>query len=250
MEGYRSDTYGDAFADVYDEWYRGLGDVESMVRLIADEALTATGEAAKRVLELGVGTGRLALPLAVAGFDVTGVDTSNAMLERLRLADPGRRVTLIHGDMVDDLPAGPFAAVLAAYNTFFNLESVERQRQLFCEVTARLVDGGCFVVEAFVPDEPPRSGSNVSVRSLTADRVVLSATITDPVTQRAEGQFIELTEANGVRLRPWSIRYATPAQLDEMALAAGLTLGARYADTNRTPFDESSHHHVSIYRRP
>jgi len=249
VEGYRSDTYGDAFADVYDEWYRGLGNVGSLVRLIGEETLTPCGETPKTVLELGVGTGRLALPLADAGFDVTGVDTSSAMLDRLRRADPGGRVAVIQGDMVDDLPAGPFAAALAAYNSVFNLETADRQRQLFAEVAARLTDEGCLVIEAFVPDDPPRRGGDLTIRSLTADRVVLSATVSDPSTQRAEGQFIELTEAGGVRLRPWSIRYASPAQLDEMAAAAGLTLAARHADTDRAVFDDESHHHVSIYRR-
>lgn len=257
MEGYRSDSYGDAFADVYDDWYRDLGDVASLVRLIEQETATETETATAvdatvppaRVLELGVGTGRLAVPLADAGFEVVGVDISAAMLERLRGADPERRVTVVHGDMVDDLPAGPFAAVLAAYNVVFNLETAERQRQLFEQVRARLTDQGCFVVEAFVPDDPPRAGGDLTLRSLTAERVVMSATVSDPQTQRAEGQFIELTEAGGVRLRPWSIRYATPQQLDEMAAAAGLTLASRYADTDRTPFDERSHHHVSIYRK-
>ena len=248
MEGYRSDTYGNAFADVYDEWYRGLGDIGSLVGLM-DEETPSTGETPRKVLELGVGTGRLALPLADAGFDVTGVDASTAMLDRLLVADPEHRITVVHGDMVDDLPAGPFTAVLIAYNTIFNLETADRQRRLFAEAAARLTDDGCFVVEAFVPDDPPRSGAELMVRSLCADRVVLSATITEPSTQRAEGQFVELTEAGGVRLRPWSIRYTTPAQLDEMAAAGELVLAARYADTDRTPFDDSSRHHVSIYRR-
>lgn len=249
VEGYRSDTYGDAFADVYDEWYRGLGEVGSLVRLVAEETGMRDGDGPAKALELGVGTGRVAIPLADTGFDVTGVDTSSAMLDRLRSADPAGRVGVVHGDMVDDLPAGPFAVALVAYNTVFNLETAERQRRLFVEVAVRLSDEGCLVIEAFVPDDPPRSGGDITIRSLTVDRVVLSATVTDPQTQRAEGQFIELTEAGGVRLRPWSIRYATPAQLDEMAAAAGLRLAARYADAERTPFDDGSRQHVSIYRR-
>ncbi len=248
MEGYGSDTYGDAFADVYDEWYRDLGDVGALVRLIVEEAGTSDSDKPTKVLELGVGTGRVAVPLADAGFDVTGLDTSIAMLNRLLGTDPDGRITVVHGDMVDDLPAGPFTVALVAYNTVFNLETAERQRRLFVEVAARLTDHGCLVIEAFVPDDPPRSGGDVTIRSLAADRVVLSATVNDPLTQRAEGQFIELTEAGGVRLRPWSIRYATPAQLDDMAATAHLTLAARYADTDRTQFDDGSRQHVSIYR--
>lgn len=249
MEGYRSDSYGEAFADVYDEWYRGIGDVQSLVRLITEETATVRNDSPARVLELGVGTGRLAVPLADAGFDVTGVDSSTAMLERLRQADPQRRVTIVHGDMVHGVPEGPFDVVLVAYNTIFNLLTADRQRQLFVEVASRLAGDGCLVIEAFVPDDPPRSGSDVSVRSLTTERVVLSVTVSDPVSQRAEGQFIELSESGGVRLRPWSILYATPSQLDAMAADAGLALCARHADTNRAPFDTDAHQHVSIYRQ-
>ena len=86
-------------------------------------------------------------------------------------------------------------------------------------VAAALVAGGRFVVEAFVPPEPDHTGAArrsgvVGVRSLSADRVVLSIDTTDPAAQRSEGQYVEFTEAGGVRLRPWSIRWSTPAQLD------------------------------------
>jgi len=148
--------------------------------------------------------------------------------------------------MVDDLPPGPFDVVLVAYNTLFNVESAVRQERLFLSVAERLAPGGSFVVEAFVPDAT-RVGSHVEVRSLSADRVVLSASVNDPAEQRAAGQFIELTESGGVRLRPWSIRYAPPAQLDAMAASAGLALRERYEDVARTPFTADSASHVSVY---
>ena len=98
--------------------------------------------------------------------------------------------------MVDDLPDGPFDVVFVAYNTLFNLADRDRQAGCFAAVADRLAPGGRFVVEAFVPDDPPRDGPAVAVRSMTADRgraVGLRSTI--PPTQRAEGQFVELTEA-------------------------------------------------------
>ncbi|HEY3485141.1 MAG TPA: class I SAM-dependent methyltransferase [Ilumatobacteraceae bacterium] len=244
MQGYDRSSYGDAFADVYDEWYEGISDVPSSVRDLA--ALAGGG----RVLELGVGTGRLAIPLAATGLEVHGVDTSAAMLDRLREKDPDGSVIAHLGDMVDDLPDGPFTLAFVAYNTLFNLTESERQARCVEEVAARLSPGGHFVVEAFVPEDPPRRGSDISVRSLSADRLVLSASLHDPDAQRAEGQFVELTAAGGVRMRPWSIRYATPAQLDEMAAGAGLTLTARWRGFDDHVFDEHSEHHVSVYARP
>ena len=244
VQGYDRSSYGDAFADVYDEWYQGVSDVPSSVR---DLAALADGG---RVLELGVGTGRLAIPLAATGLEVHGVDASTAMLDRLREKDPAGRVVAHRGDMVDDLPEGPFALAFVAYNTFFNLTEPERQARCVEEIATRLAPGGHFVIEAFVPEEPPRRGSDISVRSLAADRLVLSASLHDPDAQRAEGQFVEITEAGGVRMRPWSIRYATPGQLDEMAAHAGLALSARWRGFDDHTFDEHSERHVSVYTRP
>lgn len=240
MRGYHSSSYGDAFADVYDDWYRDLGDVDATVALVA--AATGGGH----VLELGVGTGRLAIPLARHGLRVTGIDSSEKMLERLASNDPDRTVSTVVGDMVDDLPAGPFDGVLAAYNTLFNLLDAERQQACFDEVARRLRPGGAFVVEAVVPQ--PHTGSQVSVRTISADRVVLSASVHDAARQRADGQFVELTETGGVRLRPWAIRWAEPAELDQMAERSGLRLDERWADFDRSPFDASSERHVTVYR--
>lgn len=244
MRGYDERSYGEGFADVYDDWYRSVSDVDATVALMV--SLAGPGG---RVLELGVGTGRLAVPMAAAGLAVTGVDSSPAMLARLTARDRSGAVEVVCGDMVEGLPDGPFDAVLVAYNTIFNLLDVATQQRCFATVAERLVPGGAFVVEAFVPDVATQAATptDVSVRSMAVDRVVLSVTVNTPEDQRAEGQFVELTEAGGVRLRPWSIRWATPAQLDAMAAAAGLTLADRWEDTAMAPFDDTSTAHVSVY---
>ncbi|MDJ0768829.1 MAG: class I SAM-dependent methyltransferase [Ilumatobacter sp.] len=244
MEGYGSSSYGDAFADVYDEWYRGISDVDTTVAVLAE--LAGDGP----LLELGVGTGRLALPLArTTGVAVVGIDTSRAMLDLLAERDRDGTVDVIVGDMVRDLPDGPFTMAFVAYNTLFNLLGDGEQRACFAAVADRLVPGGRFVVEAFVPEDPPRRGDHLEIRELTATCVVLSASVHHPDDQTAEGQFIELTEAGGVRLRPWSVRYATPAQLDEMAAAAGLELEHRWSGFERSAFDDDASRHVSTYRK-
>jgi SAM-dependent methyltransferase len=248
MLGYNSTSYGTGFADVYDDWYGNVTDVAATVSRMVE--LVGLVGPTSPVLELGAGTGRLAIPLAKAGLGVTAIDSSQEMLDQLHTLDPDGSVTVVHGDMVEDLPDGPFAAVLIAYNTIFNLLGNGAQQACFSAVAARLAPNGVFVVEAFVPESDTPAGSDVSVRSMAVDRVVLSVSQTSPSNQQAEGQFIEITEAGGVRLRPWSVRWATPEQLDAMAIAAGLVLDARQADMAGTPFDSESTQHVSVYRRP
>ncbi len=251
MKNYDDSSYGDAFADVYDDWYADVSDIEATVSTLRQ--LGGSG----RYLELGVGTGRLALALAATGAQVTGIDTSLAMLDRLRdnaqsrspLVTNSSPITAVHGDMVDDLPAGPFDVVFIAYNTVFSLRSPMRQTQLFSTVASRLAPDGTFVVEAVVPDPQRPPGGTVGVRSLSADRVVLTVDLHDPEQQLVDGQFVEFTEAGGVRLRPWSIRYCYPHELDAMAAAAGLSLRSRWSDMHQTPFDESAAGHVSLYGR-
>lgn len=247
MEGYDDTTYGAAFADVYDDWYAGISDVDSTARALL--ALAGSG----RVLELGVGSGRLALPLARLGvgrIEVVGVDTSREMLALLAERDQDRLVTAMRGDMVTGVPDGPFTLAFVAYNSLFNLRSAERQRACFAAVAERLATGGRFVVEAFVPDDPPRDGDSITLRSMSADRVVLAVTRHDATRQTADGQFVELSEAGGVRLRPWAIRYAPPAELDDMAGAAGLELEHRWLDMGGAEFTTDADRHVSVYRCP
>ena len=248
MRGFSSESYGEAFADVYDEWYgpesTALGSLDATVAFLADLATPAG-----RVLELGVGTGRIAIPLAARVAELIGIDSSKKMLERLESADPTRTVTGVLGDMIDDLPGQDYDVVVAAYNTIFNLDSSSRQQQCFDRVAAALAPNGSFVVEAFVPrhaeDIEPRS--QVTVRSITVDRVVLSASVHEAATQHAEGQFIEITEVGGVRLRPWSIRWAAPNELDEMAARSDMRLAGRWAGYDRSHFDATSERHVSVY---
>jgi len=245
VRGYDHRSYGDGFADVYDDWYADVTDVDATVTRVVE--LAGDG---RRVLELGVGTGRLAVPMADAGLDVVGIDSSEAMLAKLTERDPARRVDAVLGDITTDLPAGPFDVVLVAYNTIFNLLGEHDQPRLFQQVAARLAPGGAFVVEAFVPaSDGAAPSSEVSVRSMAVDHVVLSVSVNRRDEQVAEGQFVQFSEDGGVRLRPWSIRWATPEQLDQMATAAGLRLEMRFGDMTGTAFSDDSAQHVSIYRR-
>jgi len=243
VEGYGEDTYGESFADVYDDWYHAVSRVDATVQRLRE--LGGDGP----YLELGIGTGRLALPLADTGARVVGIDSSASMLQRLADKDSLGRVRVVTGDMIDELPDEKFRVVFIAYNTLFNLTSVERQRRLFEAVLSRLDDGGVFVVEAFVPDPKRAAGSTVTVRTMTTDRLVLLADVHDPALQTVDGQFVEFTDGGTVRLRPYRIRYSTPLELDHMARETGFELLTRTEDMAGAPFDDDSPTHVSVYCR-
>ncbi|MEY2974821.1 MAG: hypothetical protein RIR49_1241 [Actinomycetota bacterium] len=258
MDGYDSRSYGRAFADVYDDWYRDLGDLDALVATL--DPLVPEGG---RVCELGVGTGRVAIALAAAcaGRDATiiGVDSSPEMLTRLQEAASSPiaagRIVPVLGDMVDDLPEGPLDLVLIAFNTLFNLTDHSRQAELFSVVAGRLRVGGRLVVEAIAPEADVAVAGHgvvvddVAIREMDVDRVVLSVSRHHLGDQLAEGQFVEFSESGGVRLRPWRVRYATVAQLDDMAAAAGLVLERRHGERDGTDWQEGHRRHLSVWTR-
>jgi SAM-dependent methyltransferase len=246
MDGYRSSTYGDAFADVYDDWYGDLEGLDAAVETLARLA----GDGGP-LLELGCGTGRLCLPLADRGFAVHGLDASEAMLERLRAKPTAAAVRTHTADMADfDLQGdGPFSLVFVAFNSLFNIATAEAQGRCFATVAAHLAERGRFVVECFVPgDAPERVRDAVDVHTLTTDRVVLRVSRQDPDAQTVAGQHVEISEG-GIRLRPWHLRYASPDELDAMAAAAGLQVVTRHGDWAGAPFTEDSSSHVTVYER-
>ncbi|MEC9202268.1 MAG: class I SAM-dependent methyltransferase [Actinomycetota bacterium] len=252
MEHYGPETYGEHYADVYDDWYgeggrMAISEVGTPDEVAAGIVALANGGP---VLELGVGTGRLALPLADRGLAVTGLDASPAMLERLRAKPGADRLTLVECDMAAPVPEmadGSFAVVLVGFNTFFNLTTADAQASCVAAVARLLRPGGRFVVEAFVP--APEAYDGVSVRKIDVDRVLLDVAAIDSDTQVIAGQRIEITPA-GNRLFPYLLRYATPEQFDALAAGVGLSLEHRWADWSGTPFDdEGSQSHVSVWQR-
>jgi ubiquinone/menaquinone biosynthesis C-methylase UbiE len=209
-------------------------------------ALSAGG----RALELGVGTGRVLLPLEQRGVPVVGIDSSSAMLERLaqkRRAERGAAVGVL-ADMTT-LPFAPaaFSLVFAAYNTIFNLTDAAATSRCFDEVGRVLARGGAFVVESFVAGYDGDSHSGVEVRSIGIDRVVLSASMLRTDDQTIAGQHIEISES-GIRMRPWYLRYLDLDQLDAVAGSRGFVLAERWADWERAPFTSDADTHVSVYR--
>lgn len=242
MREYGPDTYGERIADRYDEWYASLDPGPAVERLAA---LADGGP----VLELGIGTGRIALPLAARGVEVHGIDASPAMVARLREKPGGDAVPVTIGNFADLPVEGTFSVVFVAFNTFFALLTQEDQVRCFRNAARRLAPRGVFVIEAFVPD-PSRfdRGQRISVERVEDDALRVAASRHDAARQRVDTHHLLLGE-EGISLTPLRIRYAWPSELDLMARLAGLELRARWGGWAEQPFTCDSPAHVSVYGR-
>jgi SAM-dependent methyltransferase len=244
-EEYGPSTYGDRIAGAYDEWFRLPTDTEEAVEFLA--GMAGTGP----VLELGIGTGRIALPLVERGIEVRGVDASESMVARLREKPGGDRVMVTMGDFADvgQLMEGRFSLVFVVFNTFFGLLTQDDQVRCFQGVARHLANDGAFVMQAFVPDIPRFDrGQRVEAMDVGTDIVHLEASRYDPVTQRVHSQHIVVEEGQ-TRLFPVSLRFSYPSELDLMARLAGMQLRERWGGWDRKPFDSASQIHISVWER-
>lgn len=242
---YQPSTYGDRIAAVYDAWVAPSVDAttEHAVAFLAD--IAGSG----RALELGIGTGRIALPLAERGVTVSGIDASDAMLGQLRAKPGGDTIPVSLGNFADVAMDGPYRLIYVVFNTFFALLSQEEQVRCFANVASKLTAEGAFVVEAFVPDPSMFDrGQRVSATRVELDRVQLNAIQHDAVNQRTTTQYVHIGK-EGIMLLPVQLRYAWPSELDLMARLAGLVLAARYGGWQREPFTSTSPSHVSVFTR-
>ena len=238
MNEYTAATYGDLIADDYDRMVTRTAPVETLERLAGGG----------RVLELGIGTGRVALPLAARGVDVHGIEASEAMVAKLRGKPGGDAIQVTVGDFADFRVDGTFELIFAAVNTFFMLTTQEQQVQCFARVADHLERLRRLpVIEAFVPD-PTRftNGQSVGISHLESDAVQLDLSRHDAAGQRVTSQHLVI-DAAGTRLFPAQLRYAWPSELDLMARLAGLRLRERWSGWSGSRFSSSSTSHVSLY---
>ncbi len=238
--------YDERRAEAYDRRHAArFAEAEATAAFLAEFA-----EPGGRVLELGVGTGRLALPLAARRFQVVGIDSSPAMLAKLRAKPGGSAVSVVEGDFaeVSTIVDGEYDVVFIAFNSLFELLDQDAQCRCVAGAESRLAPGGVFVVEALAP-ELTRLEHSLTVTALAADEVVLQATSHDPLTQVVRGHDVVLSEEGGVQLLPWAIRYASVPEVDLMARLAGLELRERWGGWAREPFSAASSRHISVYSR-
>ncbi len=235
--------FGRQWAAAYDE--PGNPDPTAAVEFLA--GLAAGGP----VLELAIGSGRVAVPLAARGVAVEGIEASPEMVGLLRGKPGGDGIPVVVGDMADVAVDGPYQLVYLVFNTLFNLTTAGRQEECFRNVARVLAPGGAFVIEAFVPDPArfDRDEQQVQVRSVTEDAVTIRFHQYDQDEQTFVRQTLTFTDG-GVRLKPFGMRYRWPEQIDQLAADAGLRFDARYANWQRDPFGPASTDHITVYRNP
>ena len=241
MKEYSTATYGERIAEFYDDIYSDLD--QSMIKTLVN--LSQGG----RTLELGIGTGRVALPLSQAGVEVHGIDASPAMLDKLTAKPGAEKIHTYTGNFADLAVEGQFDLIFVVFNTFFNLQNQAEQARCFQNVAKRLTPDGVFVIEAFVPDMT-RFIDRQTVRAINIDEygVRLEVTQLELVKQQIRSQHVFLTE-DGVRLFPVKIRFAWPSELDLMATLAGLELQHRWGSWDRDQLTDGSSRHISVYGR-
>ena len=244
MKGFGPETFGALYADSYDAGLQMDDETRDSVAFLAELAHIASGD---RVLELAIGTGRMALPLAARGLQVHGIEASEQMVAKLREKPGGDKIPVVIGDMADVAVDGTFDLAFLVFNTIYNLTTQEAQVRLFQGVADHLADDGVFVVETFVPDLADIvDGQRVRAREVTADMARFEVLLHDPVAQTWDMQRIVITN-DGARVNPLAMRYAWPSELDLMARLAGLELRERWAGWDRSPFTAESKRHVSVY---
>jgi SAM-dependent methyltransferase len=237
--------FGERVAASYDESAAEMfepGVVDAAVDVLA--GLAGGG----RALELGIGTGRIALPLARRGVGVHGIDASRAMVARLRAKPGGDAIGVTIGDFATTRAGGTFAVAYLVFNTIMNLTTQAAQVACFRNVAAHLEPGGCFVIEVSIPDlRRLPAGQNAVPFHVGPTRWALD--IYDVATQAMSSNYIEIADG-GCEYTSFPFRYVWPAELDLMALLAGLRLRERWDSWTREPFTSESRQHVSIWEKP
>ncbi|WP_246843238.1 class I SAM-dependent methyltransferase [Allokutzneria sp. NRRL B-24872] len=234
--------FGGSVAANYDE-----SSAEMFAPRVVEPAVDFLAELAGggRALELGIGTGRIALPLAQRGIDVHGIELSRAMVERLRAKPGGDALGVTIGDFSATRVDGSFSLAYLVFNTIMNLTTQDAQVECFRTVAAHLEPGGCFVVEVGVPELrklPP--GQNVLPFHVSLTRWAYD--VYEFATQAMSSNYVQ----QGKDFRSIPFRYVWPSELDLMARLAGLRLRERWQDWTREPFTDDSEAHVSVWEKP
>jgi SAM-dependent methyltransferase len=200
-----------------------------------------------RALELGIGTGRIALPLARRGIPVHGIDMSQAMVARLRAKPGGDAIGVTIGDFATTRADGTFSVAYLVFNTIMNLTTQAAQVACFRNVAAHLEPGGCFVIEVMIPDlRRLPAGQNAVPFHMGTSRWAFD--VYDAATQAMSSNYIEVIDGRGT-YNSIPFRYVWPAELDLMAQLAGLRLRERWDGWTRAPFTSESRQHVSIWEK-
>jgi SAM-dependent methyltransferase len=239
------DHFGETVAARYDETSAAMFE-PAVIDPVVDFLAALAGDGA--ALELGIGTGRIAIPLARRGVRVHGIELSEAMAARLRAKPEAEGIGVTIGDFATARAGGGFTVAYLVFNTIMNLTTQDQQVACFQNVAAQLEPGGCFVIEVMVPDLqrlPP--GETVRPFEVRPDKVGF-----DEYDVAAQGLVSHHYEVVDGRLEVGSVpfRYVWPSELDLMARLANMTLRERWSTWHRDPFTSTSRTHISVWQRP
>jgi len=234
-------------AETYDEDSAARFDPE-LLRATVDVLADLAGEG--RALELAIGTGRVAVPLAERGVRVSGIELSPAMLAQLRAKPGAADIEAVEGDMTSTRVDGEFGLTYLVYNTITNLTSQDEQVACFENAARHLAPGGCFLIEVYLPILrllPPGERFRVLTEEPGYHAYDEYA---DPASQLQWSHHLRLREDGTYRRLSMPFRYVWPAELDLMARIAGLRLKERWSGWDRMPFTADSEQHVSVWEKP
>jgi SAM-dependent methyltransferase len=225
-------------------------EAEMFVAEVIDPVVEVLGELAGsgRALELGIGTGRIALPLAQRGVSVHGIDLSKAMVARLRAKRDGEDIGVTIGDFATTTVDGSFSLAYLVFNTIMNLTTQAAQVACFRNAAAHLEPGGCFVIEVTIPDLR-RLPPGETFRVFNASENHWGIDEYEVATQGLRSHHFETVDGTVERLSI-PFRYAWPSELDLMAQLAGMRLRSRWGGWKREPFTSESTKHVSVWEKP
>ncbi|NDJ54949.1 MAG: class I SAM-dependent methyltransferase [Chloroflexi bacterium] len=243
MKGYEAETFGELNAETYDALTE-----ERMAAETRDSVQTLFELAGGgKVLELAIGTGRVAIPLAKRGLAVQGIEASEEMVAKLREKPGGSDIPVTIGDMAEVRLTETFDLVYLVFNTIFNLTTQDAQIRCFQNAARHLGANGVFVIETVVPDFSEYvDGQRIKGSWATLDAARFEIAIHDRVAQTVAFQRIIIRE-DGIQMTPHFMRYAWPSELDLMARLASLERRDRWAWWDRSPFTADSKSHVTVY---
>lgn len=236
--------YAETFAAHYDDWFPSYVTESTVDRLAALAETAGPGP----LLELGSGTGRIALPLAERGLEIHGIEGSQEMTDRLRAKPGGPEIPVTAGDFSEVPVDRMFPLVYVVNGTFFELPTQLAQARCFTNVAARLRPGGLFVLDAHVPEALATPAAAVATLPIPGGVTVRLRRI-DRANQRYTSHYL-VVDGEDVHHVPVSFRYASTGELDLMAATAGLHLRERYGTWAGAPYTSASSYHVSVYERP
>jgi SAM-dependent methyltransferase len=238
------DYFGEDVAEQYDDPADEMSQPEA-IDPVVDVLAGLAGDGA--ALELGIGTGRIALPLSQRGVRVHGIDLSEAMVARLRAKPGADEIPVTIGDFATTTVDGTFSVAYLVFNTIMNLTTQDAQVACFENAAAHLEPGGCFVIEVMVPDLQRLPAGEI-YRPFTVTSEHLGFDEYDVVHQGLISHHYSITDGK-VRVNAIPFRYAWPAELDLMARLAGMTLRERWSGWKREPFTAESTKHVSVWEK-